>query len=296
MRLFGKVKTRLRTKAGPAENEESKIIFVNRFYWPDRSATSQILTDLAEHAAATGRQVLVIASHLLYAERGRVEARRETRNGVSIHRVRTSHFNRHSLIGQLVNYITFYPAAALTLLLRVRRGDIVVVKTDPPMFQLVAWPIVRLRGAKMINWCQDLFPEVARGCGFGWASGPAGAMLQAVRNSVLANSNDNVVVSSAMKAALRSQGLAARKISVIRNWSDAEIQPIAAHDNDLRREWGLEQHFVIGYSGNLGRGAPGESAAFSDPTIRVRADHPLFVHRCRLRDGAPKSLLPGRRT
>ena len=41
-----------------------------------------------------------------------------------------------------------------------------------------------------------------------------------------------------------------------RHWGgsdDEEIHPLAPEDNPLRREWGLEGKFVIGYSGNLGR-------------------------------------------
>jgi hypothetical protein len=38
------------------------IFFVNRFFWPDLSATSQILGDVAFHLAPGGRRVCEIAS------------------------------------------------------------------------------------------------------------------------------------------------------------------------------------------------------------------------------------------
>ena len=40
-----------------------RVVFVNRFYWPDEPATAQLLTDLAEGLAAEGWDVSVIASH-----------------------------------------------------------------------------------------------------------------------------------------------------------------------------------------------------------------------------------------
>ena len=44
------------------------------------------------------------------------------------------------------------------------------------------------------------------------------------------------------------------RICVIPNWADREaIRPVAAVDNPLRREWGLEGKFVVCYSGNMGR-------------------------------------------
>ena len=43
-----------------------RVIAVNRFYWPDHSATSQILTDLATHLAGEGRPVTVVTSRMRY--------------------------------------------------------------------------------------------------------------------------------------------------------------------------------------------------------------------------------------
>ena len=43
-------------------------------------------------------------------------------------------------------------------------------------------------------------------------------------------------------------------MTVIPNWADGHaITPVAHDDNPLRRDWGLEGKFVVGYSGNLGR-------------------------------------------
>ena len=39
-----------------------RLIFVNRYFFPDHSATSQILSDLAFHLAATGRDVHIVTS------------------------------------------------------------------------------------------------------------------------------------------------------------------------------------------------------------------------------------------
>ena len=33
----------------------------------------------------------------------------------------------------------------------------------------------------------------------------------------------------------------------------SELRQLPAHDNPLRRLWGLDGNFVVGYSGNLGR-------------------------------------------
>jgi hypothetical protein len=53
---------------------------------------------------------------------------------------------------------------------------------------------------------------------------------------------------------LSSQGIPQSQITVIHNWADGQaIQPLAAENNPLRTEWQLQDKFVVGYSGNLGR-------------------------------------------
>jgi glycosyltransferase involved in cell wall biosynthesis len=57
-----------------------------------------------------------------------------------------------------------------------------------------------------------------------------------------------------MKRYLISRGVPEDKLRVIHNWADGElIHPIRPENNGLRREWGLNGKFVVGYSGNMGR-------------------------------------------
>jgi hypothetical protein len=44
----------------------AKIVFVNRYFYPDQSATSQLLTDLAPALALSGLTVHVICSRQRY--------------------------------------------------------------------------------------------------------------------------------------------------------------------------------------------------------------------------------------
>jgi hypothetical protein len=46
----------------------ARLIFVNRFFFPDHSATSQILSDLTFHLAAGGRDIHVVTSTQTYTD------------------------------------------------------------------------------------------------------------------------------------------------------------------------------------------------------------------------------------
>jgi colanic acid biosynthesis glycosyl transferase WcaI len=225
---------------------------VNRFYRPDHAATAQMLTDLAEHLSARGLRVHIITSRLRY-DGGPLLAPRETLAGVEVTRVWTTHFGRAGLIGRAIDYASFYVSAFLALVVAVRAGDVVIAKTDPPLISVVAGWACRLRGARLVNWCQDLFPEIAAALGLRWASGPFGGLLRWLRNRSLKMAAFNAVLNTAMAQRLRAQGLAERAICVLPNWADADVRPISRLTNPLRTQWGLSDRFVIGYSGNLGR-------------------------------------------
>jgi hypothetical protein len=137
------------------------IIFVNRFFFPDHSATSQLLSDLCFFLAGKGFQVHVVTSRQLYEDPEAELDTEEEVNGVKVHRVWTSRFGRTNLLLRAVDYLTFYLSAGYQLLLLVSRGNVIVAKTDPPLISVVAWLVARLKGAALINWLQDLYPEVA---------------------------------------------------------------------------------------------------------------------------------------
>ncbi len=139
----------------------SRLIFVNRFFFPDHSATSQILSDLAFDLSSAGRDVHVIASRQIYDDPKASLPKHETISGVQVHRVASTRFGRAALAGRAVDYVSFYRSVQRVLGEIARRGDVIVVKTDPPLTSVVAMGAARRGGARLVNWLQDLYPEIA---------------------------------------------------------------------------------------------------------------------------------------
>ncbi len=83
-------------------SDAARVIAVNRFYWPDHSATSQILTDLATHLARGERPVTVIASRMRHDDPAVRLPAREIKYGVDIRRVWTSRMGRGGLAGRVL--------------------------------------------------------------------------------------------------------------------------------------------------------------------------------------------------
>lgn len=231
-----------------------RVIFVNRFFHPDHSATAQILSDLCAFLSARGWEVHVVTSAMLYDDPSVRLPSDEVWQGVHIHRIRTTGFGRQSLAGRAFDYASFYPAAVARLLKLARRGDIVVAKTDPPLLSVVLGPVVRLKGARLVNWLQDLYPEVGAELGLRALGGPAGRILRALRNRSLRIAHANIAIGERMAERLRADGTQPASVAVIHNWADDEgVRPLSSSDS-ARAEWGLATNdFVVGYSGNLGR-------------------------------------------
>src|ERR1700676_2324631 len=138
-----------------------RIFFVNRYFFPDHSATSQILSDLAFHLAAAGRDVHVVTGRQIYDDPKASLPDRETINGVNVHRVSSTQYGRGALAGRAIDYLSFYRSVRARLMEIARPGDVVIAKTDPPLTSVVALNVTRRSGAHLINWLQDVYPETA---------------------------------------------------------------------------------------------------------------------------------------
>ena len=233
-----------------------RFIFVNRFFYPDHSATSQILSDLTFALARRGHSIAVVTSRLDYDGTGKVHLRpRENIEGVAVNRVWTSRLGRAWLPGRAIDYATFYLASAWRLWRVARSGDVVIAKTDPPMLSVIVAPICWLRGAKLVNWLQDIFPETAQALGVAGRFSRAGyTIMRMLRNRSLKLARMNVTLGERMAERVESFGVPRDRIAIIANWADgAAVRPIDHASNGMRARWGLSDSFVVGYSGNLGR-------------------------------------------
>jgi colanic acid biosynthesis glycosyl transferase WcaI len=230
-----------------------KVVFVNRFFHPDLAPTGLHAADVAFDLAAAGHAVHAVTSRLGYDGGGASYASAENVRGVQVHRVWTTRFGRASLAGRALDYASFYVSAFFVLAGMLGRNDIVVAKTDPPLISVVAAMAAWLRGARLVNWLQDVFPETAARSGMGLLSGPLGAIARTTRDWSVRRAVVNVVLGERMAAALGRLVPGAR-LNVVTNWADgAAVRPMVLGASALRREWDLVGKFVVGYSGNLGR-------------------------------------------
>ena len=232
-----------------------RLIFINRFFFPDHSATSQILSDLAFHLADTGQKVLVVTSKQSYGDAKPPLPDYEVIRNVHVHRVFSTRLGcGGGLLGRTIEYFSFGWSLWRRLPAIAQPGDIVVAKTDPPLLSIVAMAAARRSGLKLVNWLQDVYPELAVKLGVRFIRGPVATGLAGLRNRSLQFADAIVVPGDLMGQRIEALGIPRQRIHFIPNWcNDEEIKPLGYSENSLRQRWGLQDKFVVGYSGNLGR-------------------------------------------
>lgn len=234
--------------------DRPSILFINQHYYPDFASTAQHLTDLAEHLVRAGFEVHVLCSAGHYLSGSMDAPLEETHNGVHIHRVRATAFGRDTLLGRLTDYASFF-LQVLWRVLTGRRYDSVVTLTTPPLLGLVGVMARMVRGQPYGIWSMDLHPDAEVAVGMLDEDQRLTRFLHAFNNWSYRRAEFVVDLGPYMKRRLVDKGVSRRRLQTIPVWNKKdEVTPIEPDENPLVEEVGLEDKFVVMYSGNAGLG------------------------------------------
>jgi glycosyltransferase involved in cell wall biosynthesis len=248
-----------------------RILLLNQFFHPDLSAVAQLAADLAEDLVAGGHEVTALAARGTYLGHERLPRSGEWR-GVRIIRVTATSFGKRSLVGRLVDYASFYGAAALRAL-SLPRYDLVVATTAPPLVASIGALLRAVKGTRFVYWMQDVYPELAVEFGVIGARSLPVRGFELLARATLRRADAVVVLGSAMGQRVRAKGVEPQRVHILPNWADAEgVRPIVPEANVFRREHGLEGKTVVLYSGNMGRGHDMRTLLEAARVLRDRSD------------------------
>lgn len=243
-----------------------QLIILNQFFYPDHSATSQLMTALAEDLVRHGVKVTALASQGSYNGGGGF-AKHETYQGVQIQRAWATSFGKRNLLGRLTDYVTFYLGACWRLLRLPRNPHeetVVMALTTPPLIGLVAWLAARWRGMRFIALQEDMYPDVAVALGALRANSPITRLLEWLTRFMLRQADRVIVLSDCMLERVLAkfgpepalQEAARTRMDVIHNWADGrELAPLTGEKARFWQERelpALGEKLVILFSGNLG--------------------------------------------
>ncbi|PSN14689.1 glycosyltransferase WbuB [filamentous cyanobacterium CCT1] len=232
-----------------------QVSILTQFFPPDYAPTGQLMAELAQGLSHQGLKVQVFAGQPGYAYDRSLAPQQETVNGVMVRRTRTSRLWPQRIRGRAVGGLLYCLRSLVKLLHPARRGDLVLVTTEPPYLPVLAYLLHCLFKQPYLCVVYDLYPEVAVALRVVPNTHSLARLWHGLNCLTWRHAEAIVVLSRTMKQRIVDHcPEIGDKISVIHNWADPRlIYPRPKGDNWFAHQHGLTQVFTVLYSGNMGR-------------------------------------------
>lgn len=261
---------------GEAAPRARRVVIASELMYPEVTSTGYYVSAIARHLAAS-YPVMALCGQPTYAARGTRGPWRETWHGVSIVRCPGTTFDKNRLIGRLTNVATLGLSSFAAALALLRRGDVVLVVTNPPVLPALVAVACRLRGATYVPVIHDLYPDLLVAVAGVSERSAAARLLRGANRWLFAGAHAVVVVGRDMQArVVEGYPASASKVSVCPNWAEADtVTPLDRRRSPLRAALGLTDAFVLMYAGNLGRAQEletllaGAERLLAEPSFRL---------------------------
>jgi len=250
-----------RTTASPGGTRHETVLVLSQVYVPDPAANGQYLHDAARELAARGHRVIVLTANRGYDDPRMTYARRELLDGVEIRRVPWSSFGKRSLVIRAAAMLVFmlHCVAASVFMPSVTA---ILVVTSPPLCGFAAALGAMIRRRSLTYWVMDLNPDQLIALGRMKAGSWAARVLDALQRFVLRRARHIVALDRFMADRLLAKfspaeaGVIASRLAILPPWPQEELEPVPHESNPFRVRHGLEDRFVVMYSGNHGYSTP----------------------------------------
>lgn len=240
---------------------KKNLLIYAHYYIPDTASTGQILRELAEGMLEEFNitVICVVPSYLGTVEEKYTSKKYyiENINGVDIIRIRVPQFSKTNKMSRIRNILSYY-LGAMSATFKVGKMDYVFAISQPPVLGglLGIWG-KWVKHAKYIYNIQDFNPEQVLAVGYTKNKFITDIMMWldklSCKQSDLVITVGRDLVETVER---RFKGKKVPKTVMIHNWIDEnEIYPLSG-DNEkvvaFRKKYGLDEKFVIMYSGNIG--------------------------------------------
>lgn len=239
-------------RAKPGLPMERTLLILSQVYLPDAASVGQHVADAAAEMARRGWRVVVLTSRNGYDDPSVRYPLREVRDGVEIVRLPWCSFGKGSIAVRLLGGFSFVIQAILRGL-TVGRLDVILVSTSPPMASLAALALAWLRRASVKFWIMDLNPDQMVVLGRLAPGSVPVRVFDWINRRILRRAEDVVVLDRFMADRVNAKLPVREKLSIIPPWPlDDYLAPVPHSENPFRVAHGLQQKFVVMYSGNHG--------------------------------------------
>jgi colanic acid biosynthesis glycosyl transferase WcaI len=234
-----------------------RILIYSYNYHPEPIGIAPLMTELAEGLAKRGHQVRVVTGMPNYPERSIYADYRgklyttEQRNGVTVQRCYVWICPKPGLLARMALDASFV-MTSMVQALNGEKPDIILLTVPPLPVSVPAALLSWLYSCPIVLNVQDILPEAAVHLGL-VKSKLAIRVFEALEKFAYRTATKISVITDGFTENLIKKGVPRQKITCIPNWVDVNfIRPLPKRGNAFRKKYGLEDQFVVLYSGNIG--------------------------------------------
>ena len=233
-----------------------KILFITDNFPPEGNAPASRTYEHAVQWVRAGHQISVITGSPNFPD-GKLFAGYknrwysvETMEGIRVVRVKTYITANEGFLRRILDYISFMVTSFIAGLFQ-QRPD-VIVGTSPQFFTVVsAWLLSVFRRRPFVFELRDLWPASIKAVG-AMKDSRTIRLLERLEMFLYRKATAIVSVTNAFKDELITRGIDGSKIAVVINGVDLQRYSPQDKDQELAREYHLENKFVVGYIGTHG--------------------------------------------
>ena len=241
--------------------KKKKILIYAHYYFPDVASTGQILKELAEGILDEFKVTVICVvpsySGVIKKEYKQQNYYVENINGVQLLRVRVPEFKKNDKISRIKNILSYFIRAILMTFM-IGPQEFVFSISQPPILGGLLGVLGKwIKRAKFIYNIQDFNPEQT-------------IAVEYIKNRLILKimmtldkfscKHSNLVITVGrdlvQRMDMRFKNRNMPKTIMINNWIDEKnIYPLSSENEKIvafKKEFGLENKFVIMYSGNIG--------------------------------------------
>lgn len=236
-----------------SHGKRPRLWVVSELYYPEVTSTGYYLTQIGEGLAGDF-DVKVLCGQPNYFARGQTAPKHETHKGVEIFRVAGTRLDKNVILFRLVNMLTLGISVFFNALSKFKRGDRILVVTNPPSMPFIVAFASLFKGASYTLLIHDNYPEILVAAGKTGQNSLLRRSLDFANRWLYKYTSKIIVVGRDMKELVsrKTDGLDVPVVA-ISNWAELEsIEPAERRANTLLKKLGLAEKFVFLYAGNMG--------------------------------------------
>jgi len=249
-----------------------KLLIFSSVYPPDPAAVGQYIADVANAASARGHCVRVITANRGYDDPSILFPSHERLHGVEVIRLRWSSLGKKRYISRIIGQINYTLQGLAKGILGIR-SDVVLVSTIPPLGVFAAFITSRLRRSKLVYWVMDINPDEAIAMSLVGPRSISARLMELLNRLILRSARTVITLDSRMAKNLESKAELCQSVKIIPPWPHEDImRKSKAGGRTFRKEHGLEDKFIVMYSGNHSWVHPLDSVLNAAKSLVHRSD------------------------